>query len=335
MCRNNDIHQTTVLGITSFTATFHCCSLTRETSSHVFLNESSQACTLARARSQRLRQGRSAVKYDKCNNGARTDDPELAASMRLLYERPFRLISNAALTTTITNDNWARVPMKRKTPSAAVDASTTESGRIARVRPERCVTLLTLNDVTGIRVTTDTSNNCRRRSLKYRSSLPISTSHRWRSFARLPHTPASGAAPSSCITHVSIKEWRRCEFRVFHDGEESYYVMFESDGDSPTPKMTRMDTFPVASVLINELMQALLEHVHRSPILRRRLYTAAFHTTLSGSAMERRPSSSAASDSHCVSTDHTGLSQSGGRSVEGSCREALVRLGPRMPCLPR
>lgn len=39
----------------------------------------------------------------------------------------------------------------------------------------------------------------------------------------------------------------RSEFRVYHDGEECYYVMFEKEEGDKTPKMIRKDIFPVIS----------------------------------------------------------------------------------------
>ena len=46
-----------------------------------------------------------------------------------------------------------------------------------------------------------------------------------------------------------------------------------------------MFRWQTASVLINELMEGLMACVRQSDILKLRLYTAAFHTTLSGEAM--------------------------------------------------
>eukprot|EP00210_Caulerpa_lentillifera_P002380 g2283.t1 len=62
--------------------------------------------------------------------------------------------------------------------------------------------------------------------------------------------------------------------------------MFEKESSSDSkPKMIRKDSFPAASVLINELMPLLLTFIKQDPILKLKLYTVAFHTTLSHDAM--------------------------------------------------
>ena len=47
----------------------------------------------------------------------------------------------------------------------------------------------------------------------------------------------------------------RAEFRVWHDGDDLYYIMF----DKETKQKIRVDQFPPASKLINDLMPALIE----------------------------------------------------------------------------
>jgi len=39
----------------------------------------------------------------------------------------------------------------------------------------------------------------------------------------------------------------RAEFRVFHDGGDSYYAMYEKGEGDSEPKLTRKDAFPVTS----------------------------------------------------------------------------------------
>lgn len=53
----------------------------------------------------------------------------------------------------------------------------------------------------------------------------------------------------------------------------------------PKPKKVRVDQFPVASKLINELMTILRQHVMSTEILKKKLFQVNFHTTLSGNAM--------------------------------------------------
>lgn len=74
----------------------------------------------------------------------------------------------------------------------------------------------------------------------------------------------------------------RAEFRVWHEGERSFFAMFDP-GDPKTP--IEVPDFPMGSVLINRLMEQLLAAIHREPELRYRLFQAEFLTTLSGEAL--------------------------------------------------
>ncbi|GGO75133.1 tRNA (uridine(54)-C5)-methyltransferase TrmA [Bowmanella pacifica] len=70
----------------------------------------------------------------------------------------------------------------------------------------------------------------------------------------------------------------RAEFRVWHDGEDLYHIMF----DSQTKEKYRVDHFPPASKLINEVMIDLLELLKPNDTLRRKLYQIDYLSTLSG-----------------------------------------------------
>lgn len=70
----------------------------------------------------------------------------------------------------------------------------------------------------------------------------------------------------------------RAEFRVWHQGDEIYYIMF----NSATKEKFRVDYFPVASELINQAMQALLAAIKDQPELRYKLFQVDFLSTLSG-----------------------------------------------------
>ncbi|WP_286234600.1 tRNA (uridine(54)-C5)-methyltransferase TrmA [Thalassotalea sediminis] len=74
---------------------------------------------------------------------------------------------------------------------------------------------------------------------------------------------------------------QRAEFRVWHEGEDLFYIMFNQE----TKQKYRVDTFPVASTLINILMTALLENIRNNELLRRKLFQVDFLTTLSGEAV--------------------------------------------------
>jgi tRNA (uracil-5-)-methyltransferase len=80
------------------------------------------------------------------------------------------------------------------------------------------------------------------------------------------------------FTSPTLNYRQRAEFRVWHEGDDLYYIMF----DSKTKKKFRVDDFPVASVLINQFMSALLVDIRDNEILRQRLFQVDFLSTLSG-----------------------------------------------------
>lgn len=83
----------------------------------------------------------------------------------------------------------------------------------------------------------------------------------------------------------------RAEFRVWHEGDDLFYAMFEPDPDAPpqrgrmAQRIVRVDRFPVASRRINDLMPALLEAIRDDSLMRRKLFQVEFLTTLSGEAL--------------------------------------------------
>jgi len=85
--------------------------------------------------------------------------------------------------------------------------------------------------------------------------------------------PTADLYPSSPLNYR-----QRAEFRVWHDGDDLYYIMF----DSKTKKKFRVDDFPVASVLINKAMKALLTAIKDHKELRYKLFQVDFLSTLSG-----------------------------------------------------
>ncbi len=70
----------------------------------------------------------------------------------------------------------------------------------------------------------------------------------------------------------------RAEFRVWHDGDDLYYYMF----DNVKKEKVRCDTYLPASALINELMPILMEALKPNPTLRHKLFQVDFLSTLSG-----------------------------------------------------
>ncbi|RUO24110.1 tRNA (uridine(54)-C5)-methyltransferase TrmA [Aliidiomarina minuta] len=67
----------------------------------------------------------------------------------------------------------------------------------------------------------------------------------------------------------------RAEFRVWHEGDDLYYIMF----DKNTHDKYRVDQLPAANQLINQLMPALLEYLKPRETLRRKLFQVDFLTT--------------------------------------------------------
>ena len=60
----------------------------------------------------------------------------------------------------------------------------------------------------------------------------------------------------------------RAEFRIWHDGDDLYHIIF----DQQTKSRIRVDSFPAASELINQLMTAMIAGVRNNPVLRHKLF---------------------------------------------------------------
>ncbi|KFZ30499.1 tRNA (uracil-5-)-methyltransferase [Pseudidiomarina salinarum] len=73
----------------------------------------------------------------------------------------------------------------------------------------------------------------------------------------------------------------RAEFRVWHEGDDLYYIMF----DPETREKIRMDAFPAGSLLINTLMPEIIDYLRSRPVLRRKLFQVEFLTTTTGQAL--------------------------------------------------
>jgi tRNA (uracil-5-)-methyltransferase len=71
---------------------------------------------------------------------------------------------------------------------------------------------------------------------------------------------------------------QRAEFRVWHDGDDLYFIMFNSE----TKQKFKVTDFPVASKLINKAMIALIDYIRNNQLLRERLFQVDFLSTLSG-----------------------------------------------------
>lgn len=74
----------------------------------------------------------------------------------------------------------------------------------------------------------------------------------------------------------------RAEFRVWHEGGEMFYAMFEPGRKASGASMVRCDQFDAAHVSINALMPRLLAAAAAEPVLKNRWYAVEFLATLSG-----------------------------------------------------
>ena len=70
----------------------------------------------------------------------------------------------------------------------------------------------------------------------------------------------------------------RTEFRVWHDGDDLYYYMFDKEKN----QNVRTEYFLPASSLINEMMLALMDELRPNQVLRLKLFQVDFLSTLSG-----------------------------------------------------
>lgn len=74
----------------------------------------------------------------------------------------------------------------------------------------------------------------------------------------------------------------RAEFKVWHEGGVANYAMYRQ-GEYKKPFI--IDEFTVGSELMNQLMPKVLAAVNNSEVLRKRLFSAEFLTTLNGDAL--------------------------------------------------
>ncbi len=74
----------------------------------------------------------------------------------------------------------------------------------------------------------------------------------------------------------------RAEFRVWHEGDERFYAMFERGQKAGGASLIRCDQFPAAHDSINALMPRLMAAVANVAVLKNRWYAVEFLATLSG-----------------------------------------------------
>lgn len=85
--------------------------------------------------------------------------------------------------------------------------------------------------------------------------------------------------PTATVFRSPASHYRcRAEFRIWHDGEELYHIMF----DPQTKTRHRIDYFPVAIRPIADLMPQLIEALKANSTLRKSLYQIDYLSGLSG-----------------------------------------------------
>lgn len=93
----------------------------------------------------------------------------------------------------------------------------------------------------------------------------------------------------SCFDLPAIEVFRspeihfrmRAEFRIWHKGERSDYVMFDPETRQPYP----IKDFPIGSLLMNQLMPPLMEAINNIEVLRHKLFQIDFLTSLNNQAL--------------------------------------------------
>ncbi|MCE0492054.1 tRNA (uridine(54)-C5)-methyltransferase TrmA [Pantoea sp. Mb-10] len=86
------------------------------------------------------------------------------------------------------------------------------------------------------------------------------------------------AAPEVEVFRSPVSHYRmRAEFRIWHDGDDLYHIIF----DQQTKQRIRVDQFPAASRLINQLMPKLIAAIRDNPALRFKLFQIDYLSTLS------------------------------------------------------
>lgn len=75
---------------------------------------------------------------------------------------------------------------------------------------------------------------------------------------------------------------QRAEFRIWHEGEQMCYAMFQTGQKASSASLIRLEQFPTASHSINVLMPKLMAKIAEHDILKNRWYQVEFLATLSG-----------------------------------------------------
>lgn len=88
--------------------------------------------------------------------------------------------------------------------------------------------------------------------------------------------------PEIEVIRSPLKHFRmRAEFRIWHKGSRSDYVMFDQDTKQPYA----IQEFPIGSELMNRLMPLLMDEINNNELLRHKLFQVDFLTSLSQQAL--------------------------------------------------
>lgn len=107
---------------------------------------------------------------------------------------------------------------------------------------------------------------------EYQQQLEAKTTRLQQQFADLADCPLE--VFSSPAEHYRM----RAEFRVWHDGDDLYHIMFNQE----TKQKYRVDAFLTASALINRAMPLLIDLLKGNEVLRRKLFQVDYLSTKQG-----------------------------------------------------
>ncbi|QPG27283.1 tRNA (uridine(54)-C5)-methyltransferase TrmA [Pantoea sp. SM3640] len=86
------------------------------------------------------------------------------------------------------------------------------------------------------------------------------------------------AAPDVEVFRSPVSHYRmRAEFRLWHDGDDIYHIIF----DQQTRERIRVDQFPAASQLINQLMPKMIAAIRDNRTLRHKFFQIDYLSTMS------------------------------------------------------
>ncbi|CAQ86316.1 MULTISPECIES: tRNA (uridine(54)-C5)-methyltransferase TrmA [Photorhabdus] len=96
--------------------------------------------------------------------------------------------------------------------------------------------------------------------------------------SRLKSMMASFQTPEPEVFRSPVSHYRmRAEFRIWHEQDDLYHIMF----DQQTKQRVRINQFPVASNLINKMMEGLIDSIRSEQTLRHKLFQIDYLSTCS------------------------------------------------------